>query len=242
MARMHLFAPAKGCVWNKLVGIVSGMYFFVKSFLVAAVLCAVSFAPVRAEIFYIEDPVNGFSLSFPDLWAKVNNQKADDKLTVVGPGQNDFATCRVRVREDRRHLIYPRKFASAIQKVEYSKDFWTDYLGEYDEVEVEVFKDEAGLGKGFASYAEVSYMTAEGPLVRKRGIMFAALYNDRAYIADCSSEKSVYAKWRPVFLSIVKSVDFDKTIAEFPTGYYRDFSKDPELLINGPNPLSPDRY
>lgn len=210
------------------------MNFFAKTTLLSAVLAALLISPARAEVFVLEDDVNGFSLSIPDSWAKITNQKPDDKLTIAGPGANDYATCRVRVREDRRFLIYPRIFADPVQQVAYSREFWNDYLGEYEEITVDAFKDDSGVGKAFASTAEASFMSTDGTPVRKRGIMFAGLYNDRAYIVDCSSEQTLYDKWRPVFLSIIKSVDFEKTIHEYPDGHYRNFNTDKEVTIQGP--------
>jgi hypothetical protein len=218
------------------------MHFVFKTILVGAALCSMAVSTARAEIFYIEDQDDRFSISFPDLWAKVENQKPDDKLTIAGPGVNDFATCRVRVREDKRFLIYPREYASEIQRTSFTRDFWTDYLGEYDELTVDAFKDDSGVGKSYASMAEVSFMTAEGSLVRKRGLMFAGLYHDRAFIVDCSSQASLYEKWRPVFLSIIKSVDMSKVIFETPAGYYRDFLADPENTIEGPKKLDAYKF
>ncbi len=212
------------------------MHFVLKSILVGAVMCsaAFSFSQVRAEVFVIEDQQNSFSLSFPDSWATTTNQKPDDKLTIAGPGVNDYAVCRVRVRQDKRYAIYPVAFSDPVQKVAYSREFWTDYLGEYEDIIVDAFKDESGVGKAFASTAEASFMSTDGTPVRKRGIMFAGLYFDRAYIVDCSSEQTLYDKWRPQFLSIIKSVDFSKMIHEFPNGDYRKFQEDPEVKIQGP--------
>lgn len=213
------------------------MHSFFKSFLVGAAFCSMAISSAQAEVFFIEDQNDRFTVTFPDLWKKIGNQKTDDKLTVVGPGVNDFANCRVRVRSDRRYVIFPNKFGSAIQKVSFSKDFWNNYLGEYDDVSVDVFKDEAGLGRGHASMVEVSYDTAEGPLVRKRGIMFASLYYDQLYIVDCSAEASVYSKWRDAFLGIVKSVDFKKMQFEKSSGHYRDFQEDDPVEVVGPREL-----
>ncbi|MCB1783301.1 MAG: hypothetical protein KDI13_04840 [Alphaproteobacteria bacterium] len=213
-----------------------------KTFLVGAALCTITLSSASAEIFYVEDQGNRFSLSFPDLWAVTQNQKPDDKLTVTGPGEYKFANCRVRVREDRRYLIYPRKFASSVQKVAYSKQFWDEYLGEYDDVTLQSVTDGAGLGQGFATYAEATFTTAENPIVHKRAIMFASLYYDNAYIVECSTEQTVYDQWRPAFLSIVKSVDFTRTTAIYPSGHYRKFLNDPELIINGPNKLDSDHF
>jgi hypothetical protein len=142
--------------------------------------------------------------------------------------------CRVRQREDRRYVIFPVEYSSAIQRAAFSRKFWDEYLGEYDDVIVDAFKDDSGVGRAFASTAEVSFMTPEATKIRKRGIVFAGVYNDRLYIVDCSSEQTVYAKWRPVFLSIIKSVETTKTIHEFPTGEYRGFLGDDEVTIQGP--------
>ncbi len=209
---------------------------------ITAISCFSGLPQAKADVFYVEDQTNRFSITFPDTWAISSNQKPDDKLTILGPGENDFAVCRVRVRQDRRFLIYPRKFASNVQKVAYSRDFWNRYLGEYDNVSVDSFREPAGLGKGFGSFTEASYTTAEGSVVRKRGVMFASLYHDKAYIVDCSAEESVYSKWRPAFLNIVRSIDFEKVVYALPNGNYREFLNDPEVVINGEKKVDVYRY
>ncbi len=213
------------------------MYKIIKSLFVGTFVCFAFVSSAQAGQFFYEDQKEGFSISFPDTWARVTNQKADDKITIVGPGEGDYATCKVRVRNDRRFVIFPGKFDADIQKVAYSRKFWNDYLGDYNNVVVDSFKDEAGLGLGYASMAEASYETAEGTLVRKRGLMFASLYHDRVYIVDCSSEESVYMKWRPAFLSIVKSVDFSKVRHKKTNGHYREFNKDPKVKVEGKRKL-----
>lgn len=186
----------------------------------------------KAAAFVIEDNDDGFTVAFPDSWAKVQNQKSDDKLTIAGPGENNLASCRVRVRDDKRFMIYPsQKFADDIQKVGFSKEFWQNYLGEYDDVEIDAFRDGAGLGRGHASMIETSYTTAEGTIAKKRGMMFATLYGNRVYIVDCSSEETFYDKWRPDFLGIIKSVDFKKVDHENLNGNYRDFQDDKDVVI-----------
>lgn len=211
---------------------------FIKSFLVGAILCSAAFSvtssPARAEIFFVEDQDDRFSVSFPDLWKKVSNQKPDDKLTIIAPGVNDHAGCRVRVRGDRRFVIFPDKFNDDIQKVAFSREFWDDYLGEYNDIEVEFFKDEAGLGFGHASMIDASYETTGGPIVRKRGIMFASLYHDQLYVVECSSEESLHSKWRRSFLGVIKSVDFGKVTHENKSGHYRPFMGDGPVEVQGP--------
>lgn len=216
------------------------MHSLLKSVLVGAAFCSMAVSSANAEVFFIEDQGDRFTVSFPDTWQPVNNQKPDDKYTIAAPGKYDFATCRVRVREDRRFVIFPGKFDSDIQKVAYSREFWNDYLGEYDDIEVDVFKDEAGLGFGHASMVEASYDTAEGALVRKRGLMFASLYHDQLYVVDCSAEESVYQKWRQAFFGIVKSIDFKKVTHEHSNGHYRNFGGDADVEVNGPKEM--DKY
>ncbi len=193
---------------------------------------------VKAESFSYEDRDENFTISFPDTWKRVNNQKTDDEITIAAPGVNDYATCRVRVRKDRRYVIYPGKFDSDIQKVAYSRDFWNKYLGDYNDIVVDIFKDYSGLGRGYASMAEASYETAETVPVRKRGVMFATLYHDRVYIVDCSSEESVYYKWRPSFMSIVKSFEITSGVRHSKVhGYYRAFDNDKKVKVLGRDKL-----
>ncbi len=189
----------------------------------------------QAESFFFEDREERFTITFPDTWKRISNQKADDRITIAAPGTNDYATCRVRVRQDRRYVIYPGKFDSDVQKVAYSRDFWNAYLGEFNDVVVDTFKDHSGLGSGYASMAEATYETAEGSLVRKRGVMFATLYHDRVYIADCSAEESVYHEWRPAFLSVVKSLDITAGNRHpKAVGHYRPFNnKGEEVKVLG---------
>ncbi len=195
-------------------------------------------SPVQAESFFYEDRDEHFTITFPDTWKRINNQKADDEVTIAAPGLRDYATCRVRVRKDRRYVIYPGKFDSDIQKVAYSRDFWNTYLGEFNDVVVDTFKDHSGLGRGYASMAEASYDTAEGTLVRKRGVMFATLYHDRVYIADCSAEESVYHKWRPAFMSVVKSLDITAGVRHPKAqGHYRPFNQDDKAIVLGRDKL-----
>ncbi len=213
------------------------MFSKVKSLLLGTAVCMALAPTAQAEIFYIEDKDDLFSISFPDSWAVVTNQKVDDKLTISGPGPNEYAECRVRVRSDRRFAIYPYELETDVQRVAYSYEFWNSYLGEYNDVEINTFRDEAGLGLGFASMAEANFETAEGAIVRKKGVMFASLYRNQMYAVDCSAEETVYNKWKPAFLSIVKSLDFTDKRQKTPQGSYRGFLHDKPTNVLGPTEL-----
>ncbi|MGH1403398.1 MAG: hypothetical protein ACRBDL_04080 [Alphaproteobacteria bacterium] len=215
------------------------MNFSLKSFLVGAAFCSLALSlpsKGQAEVYYIENSIERFSVSFPDSWKKVNNQKPDDKLTMIGAGHNTFAECRVSINNDRRFVIYPGDFDPEIQRLEVSSEFWDNYLSDFNNVEVEMFKDNAGLGFGHASVSEAFYETSESAIVRKRALMFASLYHDQLYVLECSAEESVYHRWRPTFLSVAKSMNFKKVTHERMQGHYRDFTKE-EVEVQGPNQL-----
>ncbi len=188
--------------------------------------------PARAEIFQWQDPVSKVSLTVPDTWRMVHGQKPDDVVTFYAPGADDHASCRMRVRKDRRFMIYPVRFSDEVQRTAYNAGkFWDDYLAEFDGYKIHEMWDNAGLGRGFGTYAEASFVTSAGPKMQKRGVMFASLYRDKAYILECSAEAHAYARHHDAFMNVAKAVDFRKAIHEFPAGHYRDFIRDGGLKI-----------
>lgn len=209
------------------------MKFPLKTLALAVVLASVAGSPASADVFFWRDAGTNLSVTYVDTWRQINNQKPDDIFTVAAPGDNEFATCRVRVREDRRFVIYPRRDAAAIQRQNYSREFWDGYVGEFAGATINGVWDNAGLGDGFASFADVSFIPAVGPKAQMRGLMFATVYNGKAYIAECSSEASVYGDWYKPFLSFVKSVDFRNEYHIHGNGWYRDFTQDGPLRIRG---------
>ena len=190
------------------------------TFLLTLSVFALGVTSANAEVFYWKDADTKMSFTYPDRWDVRHNQRPDDIYAVAAPGVNNHAICRLRVRDDN------------IQRIAYSNDFWDSYLGEYNDVTMRRVYDDAGLGRGFASFAEADYTTALGPKMEKRAIMFASLYNNNAYILECSAEKHSYHKWHNSFLSVVKSVNFRKEINEAKNGYYRNFYGG-NLIIRG---------
>ncbi len=186
-------------------------------------LGAASAPKASAEIFYWEDADTHMSFTYPDRWLATHNQRDDDIYAVMAPGINNHATCRLRVREDQRFEIYPEYLADEVARINYGQSFWEDYLGEYENVSIERVYSDAGLGRGFGSYASASYTTAQGPRMDKRALMLVSLYNNKAYIVECSAEIHSYHQWHQSFLSVVKSVDFRKEINQAKNGYYRNF-------------------
>lgn len=173
-------------------------------------LFAVTAAPAMADVFVWQHHETGASVTFPDRWAVVGNQKSDDVLTIAAPGQRDFASCRMRIRDEGRFTIYPRKFDAALQRMHVSQDFWQQYFAEYDGTQIYRAYDGAGLGDATASRVEVGFITPGSPKMLKRGIVQAGLYDNKLYVFECSAENGAYLKWRPVFTEIFKSVDIGK--------------------------------
>lgn len=209
------------------------MYCIKKLFLFTAAVTFAVMGAAQAEVYKWRDPDVKLSVTFPDDWHQLAGQQPDDVLTVAAPVENSFASCRMRIKEDRRFMIYPRDFAGAIQRTAVSHDFWEKYVGEFRAADLHLVGDDAGLGNGFASWADISFISPAGPKVQMRGFAYATTYNDHAYVFECSAEASVYDKFYHPFLSILKSVDMR---AEYPTtvnGYYRDFQNDNPLRIHG---------
>ncbi len=173
------------------------------------------------------------SLTVPDSWHMVHNQKPDDILTFIAPSDGAFPLCRMRARQDRRFVIYPQRYSRSIQHLYYSDAFWEAYAGEFLEGEVTLASDNAGLGRGRGSFAEITFIPDAAPKVQRKGVVFASLYRDKAYILECSVEASVYKSWLPAFLSVAKSVEFRSEIAQLPGGQYKKLQGASGVRIEG---------
>ena len=197
--------------------------------------------PARADVFVYHDQQDRFTVSFADSWRVVANRNADDALVIAAPGREDHALCRVRVRTGKRYTIFPHHLRDEAQRIAYGADFWSDYFLQYDNVSVRRVSEHAGLGRGPASFAE-AYYTPPGVDVRKRAIAFASLYAGKAYIVECSSAAYSYEHWKPQFMNLIKSVDFDKSLHEYPSANYRMFLADPTLEIRGDQKIKSSYY
>ncbi len=195
----------------------------------------------KADVFYWQDPESGASLSFPDRWETVNNQNPGDVLTIRAPGDNEFAECRLNVQPEGRFKIYPISYSPEIQRLNVSAPYWDQYFGAYNNVNVGKVSDNAGLGRGFGSWATASYETAKGAKMNKQAMAYASYYDKHIYTVECSAEHGAFSKWYNPFLSVVKSVNFKKTTNNNYTGYYRDFLSDKTLKIRGATVLD-DTY
>lgn len=213
-------------------------------FIPALAILLATTVPAKADYFVWADQKSGVKLSYPDTWKPLNNQQPDDVFTVGVMSGPDRAQCRIRVNKDERYKIFPSQYNGDIQKISYSQPFWTEYNANYDNVTIHTFREVTGLGKGFGSMELISYANApdEAPDYRT-GVLFVSFYDDRAYIAECSSASQSYSKYHDEFLDFIKSVDFDKTVHELTIGNYRNFLKDwGEIQVALPNAVSVTVY
>lgn len=214
------------------------MSLFSKLVLGVAVAGCFSAGQANAEVFVWKHDITQISLTYPDAWRHVNNQKPDDILTILAPtnadGSNDRAACRMRVREDRRFAIHPAGYADEIQRDNFSFDFWEEYGGEFNNTRIVEVRDGAGLGREVASMADFAFESALEPGVLKRGLAFASLYNNRLHIFECSANLDAFMGWVPEFRKIMRTVDLSRIGNGKPHGYFRNFTIDKRLAIHGP--------
>src|SRR5262245_57392001 len=126
---------------------------FLQSILLASVLFLPA-ATARAEVFYWQDAVLKASMSARGTWRSGTNQKPDDILTIWGPGQENFASCRLRAPEDRRFVIYPQYLQDEVARLNFSRAFWESYVGEFPSATLNSVTDNGGLGRGDGSWAD----------------------------------------------------------------------------------------
>ncbi len=209
----------------------SKQYFF--TFLSLTLLFVLNFTTAKAEIFTWFNKETGVNISYPDTWQVAHNQKPDDLITLQAPGERDYASCRIRKRDDDRILIYPSDYERDLQHFFIGFDFWSNYVGEYSGTILHRIQSSRGFVNTIAGSAEYTFISSAGPKTLMRGIAFAGYDSGDVYIFECSAEYGSYDRWHPVFQSILKSAY--KPIYEplIPSGNYRPFLSDKALIIKG---------
>ncbi|MCD8497456.1 MAG: hypothetical protein LRZ85_04860 [Alphaproteobacteria bacterium] len=197
----------------------------------AVVAWGVSSSPAQADLFYLQDPVSKLSVAYPDTWRRVYNQKPDDVITIAAPGVENFASCRIRMREEKRFAMYPARFDGANNRSLVNEGFWDEYLAEYPVYKIEAVTMDTGLGRGAASEIQATYYSFDDPRQQKQAVIYASLYNNKIYIVDCAAKVDAYQRHYPQFKNIIKSIGFRKEQHELRSGDYRDFTTDDPTFI-----------
>lgn len=188
--------------------------------------------PANAEYYVWQDPESRMSFKVPDTWQIALNENVDDVVTFRAPGQNQHAGCRMRVTEDGRFKIFPEAVSDHVVNANLGQDFWEQFaLKEYKYFRLHEVKKKKGLGNGFATMADISYVPQITP-VHKRSLIWATLYNNKLYMLDCSAETHAFRSWFENFMFVLGSVGMRSEIEELPTGNYRYFLGDPVMRIH----------
>jgi hypothetical protein len=207
-----------------------------KSILLAAATLATVFAgrPAVADTAVWKDPVNRFSISYPDSWRIQTDDTANTVIRIAGPLGEDLPVCRVKVITDGRVKIYPKDLADKAVSRELNQDFWQGEIAQYQNAQITEFFDPASLGdKGGGTGVRMNFTIDDGTnkTAPMFGTMLGSIYGGKRYLASCTSRHAVYEKWAPVFASILDSIQLDPAYHPFATGYYRDFLADPKLVL-----------
>ena len=180
----------------------------------------------QAEVFVWKNHDYNVSVIYPDRWSIINNQAYDEILRIAAPVVSDRveeAQCRVRVRDDQRFKMHLISHSDEIQRQYFGLEFWDKYINEFKTSHVNVVQNNVGLGRGAASYVDMIFESYEYPLMTRRGIAFASLYENQVHILECSVQHESFDKWYPTFMKIAQSVGFDRVSTLTKHGYYRNF-------------------
>jgi hypothetical protein len=218
-----------------------------KKFLAFAVIAAslVASAPqAKADTFVWKDPVNDYTMSFPDVWRVQTPDDAYTRLRIAGPLGEDHAVCRMQVFHDGRVQIYPKYLLDKAVSEKLDRNFWEGRISEFNKARIINFYDPASLGdKGDATAVNIALEknTGEG-MSPMRGFMIGSIYGKDRFEVTCYSKADVYERWADLFLSIIDSVQLESKYHPFPTGYYRGFLNDPKLQLPTDKPGTRDPH
>lgn len=206
-----------------------------------------AFAPqAKADTFVWQDPVNDYTVSFPDTWKIQTDDDAYTRLRIAGPLGEDMPTCRMQVHHDGRLQIYPKRLLDTAVVETLDRAFWEKEVSEFNDANIMDYYAPASLGaKGDATGVQFTYtfdMGDDGGKVPMRGVALASIYGPDRYEMMCSSKADVYPRWATLFLSIIDSVELKSKYHPFPTAYYRNFLMDPKLVLPTSKPGTRNPY
>lgn len=205
---------------------------FIHKIVPAAVIAMAAFlVPVTAsaDTFLWKDQKHDFTMSFPDVWRIQTEDTAVTALRIAGPLAEEIPTCWMRVSDDGRIKIYPKRLADEAVMHKLDRNFWEGEVSRNGRAEIAAYHAPASLGgRGDATAVKYAFRENKIPMY---GVMIGSIYGGKRYIAGCSSRYEAYERWAPLFASILGSVELEQKYHPFATGYYRDFLADPKLVL-----------
>lgn len=210
---------------------------FDSRFLLSCLICLNFAFPAMADQFVWSDANADFLLNIPDNWSKTSARFSDDMVVFEAPGAQNFASCRVRVRDDHRFDIYPGVYDASVSKATVNREFWDEYMAGYSGHRLNVFNSEAGLGEAYASRIDMTFIDEHADKVLKRGFAFAGLHQGQVYVFECSSDYNMFDGYYSVFLNILSSFRMNSKDDFDMQGDYRSFMHDETLIIHNHDTL-----
>ena len=192
-----------------------------------------SAAQATSNSFVWQDPVHGFTFSFPDSWGVQTADSPSTRVRIAGPLNEDHATCRVKAEKDGRLKIYPKRLMDEAVYETLGREFWEHEIGDHDNAIITDIRGPAGMGgKGDATAIREAFVVDTGKeVINMYGQQIASIYGDTRYVVSCSSKLEVFNRYAPLFGTIMGSIDLDTQYHPYAVGYYRDFLMDPKLVL-----------
>ncbi len=186
---------------------------FLFTMMMSMAVASISFA----KSYVWTDPAFGFTIQYPDLWKAQGALTATEQLELLAP--QGMASCRLEASEDRRFLVYPRRFDDEILAKEFEWSYWEDVTSHYEDRFFH-FDKFGSIGRGDARYTVVDYI-ADGQV--KRELIYASIYGDMHFRARCASPQHLYDDYFDQFMMMVSSIDFKPAYTAHRNSYYRNF-------------------
>jgi hypothetical protein len=216
-----------------------------KKFVFAMLGVLIAASPrAMADTFVWKDEANDYTISFPDTWRVQTDDAGYTRLRIAGPLAEDKPVCRMQVRPDGRVTLYPKRLMGTAVMQKFDRAFWEKEVSQFADARINNYYAPASLGgKGDATAVQVAFTEGRGDArMPMQGIMLASIYGGNRYTFTCSARQEVWNRWASLFLSIADSVEFEQKYHPFPSGYYRNFLLDPQLVFPRSKPGTTNRY
>lgn len=191
--------------------------------------------PAMAEMFVWKDPASDVRVTFPDNWMRQTNIDDDLRLYVLAPGGSDHAGCRLSISTDGRFMDAPAYAQPEVSNFVFTpEELQRVVYARPDTMRVQVdgYRPTAGLGRGAAGYAEITFDKYwMGKPYAMKAMVLGSQFRGQRIIMSCESLVDGWARWQPVMQGIVQSVDFPSGFATEANGYYRRFQDDTRILL-----------
>ena len=205
--------------------------------LLALFLSFAALQSAKAEVFVWKDAEFEISFVYPDLWREQLNGNPDVRLDILAPQAQDLARCKIFAKEDKRYMMYPQKYNRRINSIVYNMEGVRQHYIEKDTLSVITRDDFAGIGRADAVFAEVRFIDrSRAAAIPMQGLMFATLNGDMNFVIECEAAARNFEYWRPIFLNMVKSVDFPLWQDIHPHGLYPyNITEEGDILLSTDN-------